>query len=246
MPESGAMLMRRKSDTAAVLNDHFLLRHLADAERDELLARARIERYAAGQRVFSKGDAESGLMAVLAGRIKLTSMSPDGNEMLFDILDGGRVFGEIALLDGKPRSHDATALEASEVLVLSRRDFIPFLEARPAICIRFMAELCARLRRTDEMVEDALFLGLPPRLAKRLLHLAETFGRAGESGHVRIGLRLSQKDLASLVGMSRESINKQVRRWRESGIIDVARGTIIIRDMARLRAIVESVSDPRA
>jgi CRP/FNR family transcriptional regulator, cyclic AMP receptor protein len=230
-----------------MVDTHALLRRWGLHECGDVLAYARFERYRAMQTVFRKGDAETGLMAVLRGRIKLSSRSADGKEVLFDILDAGRVFGEVALLDGKPRSHDAVALEDSRVLVLSRRDVMPLLERHPQICIRIMTELCSRLRRTDEMVEDMLFLGLTQRLAKRLLRLAERFGRADRKGRVRIELTMTQQDVAGLVGMTRESINKQIGRWREAGIVEFERGVITICDMRRLRAAAEepaTAADP--
>ncbi len=229
----------------SIPRDHVLLRELGLSACADLVAHARLCRYAPMESIFRKGDAETGLMAVLRGRIKLSSKSLDGKEILFDILDPGRIFGEVAMLDGQPRSHDATALEKSELLVLSRRDVLPLLERHPQICLRMMTQLCARLRRTDEMVEDLLFLGLGPRLAKRLLRLAERFGRPAPAGGIRIELGFNQQDWASLVGMTRESINKQIGRWREVGLVEVERGAITLCYPARLRAIVESQRDGR-
>ncbi|MBV8537957.1 MAG: Crp/Fnr family transcriptional regulator [Alphaproteobacteria bacterium] len=218
---------------------HALLRRLGLHECGDVLRHARFERYRAMEKIFRKGDPPYGLLAVLKGRVKLSSRSADGKEILFDILESGRIFGEVALLDGKPRAHDATALEDSLLLVLRRQDLLPVLYAQPQLCVHIMTELCGRLRRTDELVEDMHFLGLSSRFGKRLLRLAERFGRPDRHGRVRIDLALTQQELAGLVGMTRESINKQIGRWRKSGILDFKRGIVTIHDGRRLREIAE-------
>jgi len=220
-------------------DSHALLRRWGLHECGDVLRHAHFERYRAMEKIFRKGDPAFGLMAVLKGRVKLSSRSADGKEILFDILDPGRIFGEVALLDGKPRAHDATALEDTRLLVLSRRDLMPVLYAQPQLCVRIMTELCSRLRRTDELVEDMHFLGLSQRFGKRLLRLAERFGRSDRHGRVRIELALTQQELAGLVGMTRESINKQIGRWRRAGILDFKRGIVTIHDGRRLREIAE-------
>jgi CRP/FNR family cyclic AMP-dependent transcriptional regulator len=113
---------------------------------------------------------------------------------------------------------NATALEASELLIVKRKDLIPFLEERPDICLRFMETLCERLRRSEALIQDAVFLNTSPRLARQLLRLAETYGRK-DGDAICIDLAVSQSDLASLVGMTRESINKQLCNWRRAGVI---------------------------
>jgi len=157
-------------------------------------------------------------MIMVSGRVKLSATSTDGQELLANIVERGHVFGEIAVIDGKPRSYDATALEASELLIVKRKDLIPFLEERPDICLRFMETLCERLRRSEALIQDAVFLNAGPRLARQLLRLAETYGRK-DGDAICIDLAVSQSDLASLVGMTRESINKQLCNWRRAGVI---------------------------
>ena len=143
----------------------------------------------------------------------------------------------IALLDGKERTADATAMEACELLILERRDFVPFLEKHPDICLRLIAVLCERLRRTTEQVEDVLFLDLQARLAKTLLHLVDAHGRPVSNG-VALGAKLSQRDLANMIGASRESVNRQLSLWEEEGLISRDRGAITILDSAALQMLV--------
>ncbi|HEX9463710.1 MAG TPA: Crp/Fnr family transcriptional regulator [Alphaproteobacteria bacterium] len=220
-------------DKRQALAGHFLFRHLSEAEVDGLLTRARVQRHKAGAVIFRQGDPGHGLVAVLSGEVKITSPSVSGKEIVLNIINPGEVFGEIALLDGKARSADAVAIAACELLVIDRRDFVPFLEARPALCIRLLAVLCERLRKTSEQVQDLLFLDLRARLAKTLLRLGEAHGQAAPGGR-EISLKLSQRELGNLVGRSRESVNKQLREWQDAKLIRFQAGRLIIRDVAAL------------
>ncbi|MCC7015842.1 MAG: Crp/Fnr family transcriptional regulator [Rhodospirillales bacterium] len=222
----------------ALIARNFLFANLTGAELDKVLALARVTRYAPREIVWRKGDYGNGMMAVLAGHVKLGARAASGRELAFGIVKPGDIFGEIALLDGQERSVDATALDSCEILFIDRRDFIPFLADHPDIAIRLMAALCARLRRTGQKVEDSA-LGLCPRLARSLLQLADNHGRATPAG-VRIDFRLSQRELGQLIGMSRESVNKQLGQWRRQGLIAVDRRTIVIRDLDHFRHMAES------
>jgi len=212
---------------------NFLFEKLSASELDQVLALARLQRYQARQIVWRKGDAGNGMMAVLSGHVKLSALAANGKELAFTIIKPGEIFGEIALLDGQERSVDATAIDACEILFIDRRDFIPFLARHPEIAIRLMTALCARLRRTSQQFEDS-FLGLCPRLAKSLLQLVDRYGQSGPSG-VRIDIRLSQRELGALIGMSRESINKQLGLWRRQGLISVDKRVITIHDLDHFR-----------
>ena len=220
-------------DKRQALAGHFLFRHLSAADLEGLLAHTRVQRHKAGAVIFRQGDPGQGLLAVLSGRVKITSPSASGKEIVLNMINPGEVFGEIALLDGKPRSADAVAIDPCELLVIDRRDFVPFLEARPALCIRLLGVLCERLRRTSEQVQDLLFLDLRARLAKTLLKLAEAHGQTAPAGR-EISLKLSQRELGNLIGRSRESVNKQLREWQEANLIRFHAGRMVIRDPAAL------------
>ncbi|MBM3580953.1 MAG: Crp/Fnr family transcriptional regulator, partial [Alphaproteobacteria bacterium] len=217
----------------ALIARNFLFANLTAGELDKVLALARVTRYAAREVVWRKGDYGNGMMAVLAGHVKLGARAASGRELAFGIVKPGEIFGEIALLDGQARSVDATALDACEILFIDRRDFIPFLAGHPDIAIRLMTTLCARLRRTGQKVEDSA-LGLAPRLARSLLQLADHHGRSSPEG-LRIECRLSQRDLGQLIGMSRESVNKQLGRWRRQGLIAFEHRVLVIRDPGLFR-----------
>jgi CRP/FNR family transcriptional regulator, cyclic AMP receptor protein len=194
------------------------LRNLSQFDLERIAAAATCARFGRHEKIFRRGESETNLMIMVSGRVKLSATSTDGQELLANIVERGHVFGEIAVIDGKPRSYDATALEASELLIVKRKDLIPFLEERPDICLRFMETLCERLRRSEALIQDAVFLNAGPRLARQLLRLVETYGRK-DGDAICIDLAVSQSDLASLVGMTRESINKQLCNWRRAGVI---------------------------
>jgi len=220
-----------------ILADHLLFRELSPTERDALLAYARVEHYAAGRTIFHKGSPGRGMMAVLAGRVRISASGADGREIVLNIIEEGEVFGEIALLDGKERSADAIAATNCDLLVIDRRDFIPFLDNHPGLAVRLMAVLCERLRRTTQQVEDVLFLDLPSRLAKKLLDLAERRAERTPAG-LRFDSRLSQREIGTMIGLSRESVNKQLGQWQEEGLIAVEKGVITLLNVGELRNLI--------
>lgn len=210
-----------------IVSGHFLLEHLESAELDALIAYSTTERYRANETIFNKGDPGNSLMIVVTGRIKISAFSAEGKEMVLAVLGKGEILGEMAILEDKPRSADAAALERTEVLVLHRREFVPFLERNPKLCVRLLRVLSARLRRTSELAEDRVFLSLPSRLAKVLLDLAGG-DRIELAAGVRVDFGMSQKDLAALLGASRESVNKQLSAWQHDGLIEMGRGYVVL------------------
>jgi CRP/FNR family transcriptional regulator, cyclic AMP receptor protein len=150
------------------------------------------------------------MFALISGRVKIVTLSPEGKEVVLAILVSGDVFGEISMIDGRARTATVLAVENSALLVLERRDLMPFLERHPRVAIKMLESICQRLRTTDELLEDVVFLDLPSRLAKRLLLLAEHYGKNTGQG-TRIEMKLSQTEIGNMVGTSRESVNKQLR-----------------------------------
>src|SRR6202790_1487426 len=205
---------------------------LGDSEADAILAQATVARYAEGALIFAKGDPGNSMMAVLRGRVMISSPSVDGRQVVLTTFREGDVFGEIALLDGKERTADATAAADCELLVVPRRSVLRLLEDRPDLCVELMVVLCERLPRTNEQVEDFAFLALETRIAKVLLRLAHD--EVDQSRASRLGLKISQRALGELVGGSRESVNKHLQDWKRSGIIAIEKGSILIRDLDAL------------
>jgi CRP-like cAMP-binding protein len=217
-----------------VLRRSALFARLPDDEIDAILEHAAIRRYVANTQIFYKGDPGSSMMAVLRGRVVITAPSLEGKEVILNIINEGEIFGEIALLDGKERAADATAMTDCELLVIARHSFLPLLE-RPVMTRELLNVLCERLRRTSEQVEDVLFLDLEARIAKTLVRFAED-GGAPQPG-ARVVRGMSQRELGNLVGASREKVNRQLQVWRRAGIITIEEGTILIRDPAALLPI---------
>jgi CRP/FNR family cyclic AMP-dependent transcriptional regulator len=210
------------------LEKHMLLRHLEPDARLRIVGYARTRRYAAGETIFVKGSAGTGMMTVLIGQVRISVLSRQGKEMVINEINPGEVFGEIALLDGGERTADATAVTNCELLVLERRDVLAFLETNPKACLKLLETVCQRLRRTTEQVEDVVFLELPNRMAKALLRLTRK-----DDDRVR----LSQRELANLVGGTRESMNKYLGTWKRDDIIAIEAGKIRVRDRAALELI---------
>lgn len=210
----------------ALFARHPFFAALSPAEYERVFARAHAKTFARGEAIFAKGDPGQSLLAVASGTVKVGVLSPEGREIVLNLLGEGQVLGEISLLDGRPRSADAAALTACELLILDRRDFLPLLREAPELGLKLMELLCTRLRNTTEQVEDLMFLDLPGRLAKTLLRLCETDPRAA--------VRLTQRELGEIVGISRERINKQLRAWAGKRWIELEKGGVVVRNPAAL------------
>lgn len=220
-------------ELVALVSGHVLLGQLEPDELARVLAFARTEKFSAGQVIFRRGEPGRSMLTVISGRIKISVSSSDGKEAVLAILGKGEVLGEMSLIDGKERSADATAMEAGEALLINRRDFIPFLERNPAICMRLLGVMSDRLRRTSEMVEDRSFLDLPGRLAKTLLDMGRTDGVETDDG-LRIEIPLSQRGFGAMLGASRETINKQLKAWQDEGLVLTGRRYVVLVDAERL------------
>jgi CRP/FNR family cyclic AMP-dependent transcriptional regulator len=221
-----------------LLAGHFLLRHLRPEELSRLAASSMVARHRPQATIFQKGDPGASMMAVVRGRVKICTYSASGHELVLNIIDRGGLVGEIALLDGLPRSADAVAMEDTELLVLERHRLMPFLNAHPEIAIRLIAVLCQKLRQTTEALEDAVLRDAPSRVARGLLRLALIFGKH-EAGGLRLDVKLSQQQIGNLIGISRESTNKYIVEWSRAGYLAVDTGLITIRD----REALERLSD---
>jgi len=220
----------RVLDKLAPLRNHPLFREFPPAVIEHFgtyMTRRSVRR---GATIFSKGDPGTGLMAVLWGSVKIGVPTADGREAVLNIINPGEIFGEMALLDGRPRSADAVAMDDCELMVIDRRDFIPFLREQPDIALKFIEILCARIRHTSEQVEDVMYLSFPGRLAKTLLQL--TGGPEAPAAHRNV--RITQRELSSIIGMSRESTNKQLRAWEHRKWVRLQRGGIAVLNPAAL------------
>jgi CRP/FNR family cyclic AMP-dependent transcriptional regulator len=212
------------ADKLALLRSHSLFGQLPPAALEHLGSYMKRRTLLRGASIFAKGDPGIGLMGVLAGAVKISVPSADGRDIVLNIMHEGEIFGEIALLDGHPRTADATAMTDCELMVIERRDFVPFLRSQPDLTIQIIETLCARLRRTTEQVQDLTFLDLPTRLAKALLRL----DAEGEARASTRKVTITQREISQIIGRSRESTNKQLRVWEKHGWIRLERGAVTV------------------
>jgi CRP/FNR family cyclic AMP-dependent transcriptional regulator len=188
----------------------------------------REQHLAARKVLFLKGDSSDGLYAIRRGQIRIGTTDDVGQQMTMNFLGGGDVFGEIALLDGRSRTADAVAMEDTDMFFLPRHDFLKLLGCEPSIAVQVIELLCARLRDVIERMEEKVFLPAETRLARRILMLATDYGAE---------VRASQEELASLTGVTRETVNRQLQCWKRVGILSLGRGRLLIHDIDDFRRL---------
>jgi CRP-like cAMP-binding protein len=221
-----------------ILRKHPIFSDLEPDAFDQLCRYAKLSTLKRGATIFSKGDAGNSLYAVISGTVKISSSSAEGRSAILNLIVTGEVFGEIALLDGGERTTDAIANSDCEMFVIDRREFIPFVRSQPALAMKFIELLCGRLRWTSEHVEQIILQDLPGRLASALIRLTERHlpSPAGRT------ITVTQQEISEMVGMSRESINKQLRAWESRNWVRLEHGAIVVLDAAALRSLAEAGS----
>jgi len=217
---------------------HPLFSALPDDQARELLRRAPVKRFQAGEIVFRRGDPGDGLYGVLTGSILIVAESAKGRDVIINKHGSGEVFGELAMLDGKGRSAAAVVHETSELIHVRRDKFLPVLRQQPDAMIHIISFICNRLRRITDVFEDAALLDVPTRLAKQIVMLSEAIGAAPDSP---VTLHISQNDLARMLGVSREFVGKQLVAWRAAGIVELGRQRLTVRDARALRKRIRDV-----
>ncbi len=211
-----------------------LFADLDDESLRELSAVARKRVFRQGEVIFHRDDPGQVLYIVKEGKVKIALTSPDGQEVSLTVFGAGECFCELSILDGEPRSADAVALERVELYALQRQDFVNVVMNHPKIAVQVMKVISQRLRQADNQIEDLLFLDVYGRVAKKLLELSETHGVPTAQG-VRIELRLTQQELASMVGASRESVNKVMGYFTDKRYIMTDKHKITLMKLADLR-----------
>jgi len=206
----------------------------------KLIARLiRVRRYSARQTVFWEGEQGGALFVTLSGYLKAVTTGAEGKETLLNVMGPGEVIGELSVLDGQPRSASVVALETSQLATIERDPLLDVLRASPNLAIRLVEVLAQRLRNLSKRCENISSMDIPSRLADVLVTLAEKHGQpAGRD--VRIPVRLSQQDLGSMVGATRESVNKQLRHWTHDGVLKQEAGRVIITNFDALRSLASS------
>jgi CRP/FNR family transcriptional regulator, cyclic AMP receptor protein len=219
--------MAEQRDLGKVMATQPLFAGLPDPDVQRAAERSRLRRYPKGQVVFSAGDPSDSLLLVISGRLKVSVRSADGGELMLSVVEPGAVIGELGVADGGPRSADAETLEACEVLVVPR-DVMGDLQQRfPAVTAGLLAMVAAGYRRLTDVTADLVFLDLPRRVAKVLVHLP-----VDTSGVVDLGL--SQEQLSHRVGGSRQSVNQAMQGFERRGWIQLDGRRLVLRDAAAL------------
>jgi CRP/FNR family cyclic AMP-dependent transcriptional regulator len=194
----------------------------------------RRRRFRRGEVLFHEGDPGDSLFIVASGAVKVVVPSEEGDEAILATLRRGDFLGELALLDGAPRSASAIALEATETMALPRDRFKALVASEPVIRDALLSSLAGELRRLTAHVAELHFLDLTGRLAARLARLAEEHGTREADGSIRLDAPLTQSDLAAMIGATRQSVNKLLGEFEEEGLLRLERDSIVVADVPAL------------
>jgi CRP/FNR family transcriptional regulator, cyclic AMP receptor protein len=200
-----------------------LFRGLPAPTIDRIAALATRKLYEDQAVVFMHGDPGDSLCAVVTGRVRISASGPGGREVFLNIMEPGDAFGEIALLDGRPRTATATTLARTELVIIRREQFSEVLSTEPRLASHLIQLLCERVRWTAQLMEDSALLGVPARIAKRLLSLARS-----DSATDVTDIAISQEELAQFLGLSRQIVNQHLQAWKRAGWIASGRGRITL------------------
>lgn len=211
-----------------------LFAELSDDDLAQLAGAVREHHYRKSITIVHIDDPGNAMFIIKSGLVKVTIEDEAGREMILRMLYPTDFFGEMALIDGLPRSATVTTQEASDVLIIYREHFVDIIENSPKILLNMAAVLSRRLRATDELIRSLAFFDVYGKVARVLLTLATEKGRATEHGTV-IDLRLTQQELAELAGMSRETMTRTLRAFQQAGVVRIDSGVITILSVDMLR-----------
>ncbi len=212
------------------------LERLNHSDRLELLSTGRKIRLRAGGTTLVEGQVSGQVMLIVEGHVRACSTSADGHESLLAVRRPGDLVGELSAIDGRPHSATVSAFEAVEALVIPASSFRLFLRTHPEAAFAVLEVITERLRDADRKRAEFGSMDTTGRVAARLAELAEEHGESTEGGAVRIDLALSQEELASWVGASREAVSRALRLFRERGWIETRRRGLTVLDLGALRA----------
>lgn len=214
-----------KATARAVLRGNLLLRNLADESLDRIAALAARRSYPKDTVIFAQGDVGDALYAVISGQVRIWTSTPNGREVFLNIMESGDTFGEIAVIDGRPRTASAMAVTDVELFLIRRPDLLGLMARDPALPMHLLKLFCQRLRWTSDLIEESALHDLQTRLARRVLRLTADHGQVDGN---RTTLLISQGDLANFLSVSRQVVNQYLQEWRERGWISLSRGKLVI------------------
>jgi CRP/FNR family transcriptional regulator, cyclic AMP receptor protein len=214
-----------------------LFRDLERGVLESMADMARVRRCAPRDELVTQEVQAEGLYLITRGRASVSVAGRDGAAVTIGELGVGEIIGEISLFDGGTASATVTALTPLDLIAINRDGFLRLLERHPRVAVSLLAVLAKRLRRLTRWADDLAALSASSRLAKCLLALVAEHGQQVGPGRIRLGVRLSQQDLGMRIGVTRESINKHLRRWEQAGILLKEAGHLVIIDIDKLRKL---------
>lgn len=220
--------------TEAVLKKTPLFANLTEAELRALAARTSRKRFQHGEQLFAEGDPCTGLFLVAAGKIRIFKLSASGREQVLAVEGPGSSFAELPVFDGGNYPAAAAAIEDTEVLFISRKDFQSFCREHPDVALKVIAVVGARLRRLVGIIEELSFTTVRQRLIALILRLAQGSGTPSKAG-IRVELTKSHQDLAAELGTVRELVSRNLSRLQAEGYLEVEGRKIVVKDLPGLR-----------
>ena len=224
----------KPEEIASLLAETELFRQLSDGARLEVARRTIKRSFPSGDVIFHEGDPGDSLLIVATGLVKVFVTSPEGAEMVLATLDRPDTFGELAVIDGGPRSASVRAIEPTILIALRRTAFMEMLASEPGLAEALYRSLGALLRRVLQQASDLVFLDLPGRVAKLLLKLADDSGEPTDRGTL-LELNISQSTLAEMVGGSRPTVNQILHAFSARGYVELRGRKILICNPEALR-----------
>lgn len=224
-----------------ILGRNRLFRGLPDAVIDRVADVAVRRTFQRDERIFGQGDEGNALYGVVSGRVRIGAMAAGGKEVFLNIMEPDDSFGEIAVIDGMPRTAGAVAMERTELVAIWRADLLKLLRSEPELAIHLLVLACQRIRWASGLVEESAFLSPAARLANRLLNLATLHGRHSRGG---IEFRIAQSELAKFLGVTRQYVNEKLNAWKSEGWVSLTYGKLVIRNVDALRSVAASETGP--
>jgi CRP/FNR family cyclic AMP-dependent transcriptional regulator len=207
---------------------------LSVEDRRWLHERVRRRSFSRGDIIFQKDDPGQSLFIIEVGSVRIYVPGAQGVDLTLAVMGEGDFFGDLSLLDGRPRSASASALSETAVVSVERSDFTGLLRARPEASLAILAEIAKRVRDTDQMATDLAFLDVSGRLARKLSELAASHGAIRDGG-ILIDIPLTQEELANMIGVTRESVNRNLGEFRRMGFVSREGRRLLIRNPDGLR-----------
>lgn len=225
-------------DLVAVLKNTPLLSGLSQAELLQLAQRTSRKLFSAGELLFSEGEPCNGLTIISRGRVRIFKTSVNGREQVLAVEQPGGSVAELPVFDGGPYPASAVAIEDTEVVFISRRDFQAYCLEHPEVALKVLAVVGARLRRLVGIIEELSFTTIRQRLVSTLVRLARSEGKKTARG-IEILLPASHQELANQLGTVRELISRNLTRLQAEGLLEVDARQIVVKDLKGLTAILD-------